>query len=216
MTAHRNPNRILAFAFALITLGLLAAAPSQAQVTVTKPSFTITFAAGWDTLPYNIGGDTNMFILMNETKQAEAWGVANQGGQMGADAFIKAMAQVWANGFAIVDSGTTTLGGRAFKFVEMWDSANGDSSSHIRFYATAAGGTMFVLWTAFSMEERSAVITDVENALKGMNLVASAAVRRLAGLRRLDPALQIRDVLGRALPPVTQKLPRTPLYQRAR
>src|SRR6185436_10747980 len=116
----------------------------------------------WDTIPYYPNTDSGMFVLMNADLQAEVWGMAaDQGTTADPTAFQQAMAKVWAQGFALVDSGTMTLNGRVFKMVEMWDSANDDSSSHIRFYATGQGNTLFIVWTAFSVDQKTAVVTDV-------------------------------------------------------
>ncbi len=204
----------LALILFLLPLALLTA-PAQAQKVVSKASYTLTFAAGWDTIPYFPSTDSGMFVLMNSDLQAEVWGVAaDQGTNANAKAFQEAMAKAWAQGFSVVDSSSKALGGRTYEIVEMWDSANGDSTSHIRFYATAQGGTLFVVWTAFSLDEKAAVVKDVEDALKTLNLTAS--IRPLARSRRLDPALEARDILGRTRGLVTQKLPRTPLFQRRR
>lgn len=199
-------SRKLLYGFAVLTLAAFAAAPIRADVTFTTARFKVDFPDGWQNFPVQVGGDS-LLAVMNPALEAFCYMTSTTTDHPMTDAELAALIEQYAAGDSAtkVTSGTRTLGGKAYAFVEYGNLDSADTASRARIYYSANGNTLFTAVLVYNTDAGAGAPDQLESAL-GKLTVGIRALSSRRALPTLRPA--DHDILGRNVPRA-----RTPLFR---
>lgn len=194
MSARTKILKSLSAAIALAAVVSAVPVKAAPPLLVSTTKFSLTFQDGWATFPFS--SDTIKFV-MNQSLSATCYLTAvPQTRELTAQEIAAYMAMYGGSDSLVqTATGTKTLGGKTFSFVEFKDVD--DSSGRARFYYTSTGSLLFNATTAFDVDNSAAVIAQVEAALATLTLNSGASLRA-AALRGQGFRPATHDVLGRS------------------
>jgi hypothetical protein len=208
MSVRKLSSHALSAAFALAAFA--AFVPAQAApLLVTTGKYSLTFQDGWQSFP--VGTGDSVKVVMQPTLEATCYMTASvQDHPLSAQEIAAYMALYGgADSVTQTASGTATLGGKSFNYVDFKSNDSADADTRVRFYYTVSGSLLFNAFVGYDVTKGTAPVTQVEAALATLTLNGGAALRPVAEWRRPAFRPAVHDALGRFRPAAY----RTPLFR---